>query len=193
MSTTIDELKKEARALRVQIEAEGKKLTHGQALELVAKKHGYDNWRACYAAHSGRPHLVLPPKKLEVSPDNKDSDTTITESLERYSLRRTGDIPLRFSGRITGTAKVENAERNNSYQRTTIYMTRAGKYVAEVVFDADHLDVAERKAAVFDDAGSVVNWLRHDDHSLGATANTALRRTAAADPGMAAAYGEDVQ
>ncbi|TDK52129.1 glyoxalase superfamily protein [Antarcticimicrobium luteum] len=42
--------KAEARALRDRLAAEGRKIGHGQALELIARQNGFRDWNACHAA-----------------------------------------------------------------------------------------------------------------------------------------------
>jgi hypothetical protein len=49
MSPMIEAFKAEAVALRVKEKAMGRSLKHSEALELVARKHGYESWRACIA------------------------------------------------------------------------------------------------------------------------------------------------
>jgi hypothetical protein len=51
----IDALKSEAAALRERQNAAGLLLKHSDALEIVAKKHGYSNWRACCAILAAAP------------------------------------------------------------------------------------------------------------------------------------------
>lgn len=48
--SAIEKLKAEAMALRETEKAAGRVLKHCDALEVVARKHGYANWRACIAA-----------------------------------------------------------------------------------------------------------------------------------------------
>jgi hypothetical protein len=51
----IDELKSQAKGLRRSLEREGKAVSHGRALELVAHQYGYDDWNTIYAAAGNRP------------------------------------------------------------------------------------------------------------------------------------------
>lgn len=53
--SSIEALKSEALALQEKEKALGHVLKHCDALEQVAKKHGYDNWRACLAILSAAP------------------------------------------------------------------------------------------------------------------------------------------
>ncbi|TDE35599.1 glyoxalase superfamily protein [Antarcticimicrobium sediminis] len=39
-----------ARDLRARLAAEGREIGHGQALELIARQHGFRDWNACHAA-----------------------------------------------------------------------------------------------------------------------------------------------
>jgi Glyoxalase superfamily protein len=50
----IESLKAEAVALRLSEKALGRTVKHSEALERVAKKHGYENWRACCATLMSR-------------------------------------------------------------------------------------------------------------------------------------------
>ncbi|MBS0630397.1 MAG: hypothetical protein JSS11_00670 [Verrucomicrobia bacterium] len=54
----IEKLKAEAVALRAAENAAGRPLKHCEALERVAKKHGYANWRACLAALGAEPETA---------------------------------------------------------------------------------------------------------------------------------------
>jgi hypothetical protein len=49
MSLIIEAFKAEAIALRVMEKSLGRILKHSEALELIAKKHGFESWRACIA------------------------------------------------------------------------------------------------------------------------------------------------
>src|ERR1035438_3837645 len=57
----IDALKSEAVALRAKEKASGRVLKHCDALEQVAKKHGYANWRACCAILDAASQKVTSP------------------------------------------------------------------------------------------------------------------------------------
>jgi len=52
---TIEGAKAQARALRSAMAADGRDIGHGQALELVAKSHGYRDWNTLHAAIGNRP------------------------------------------------------------------------------------------------------------------------------------------
>lgn len=56
----IEKLKAEAVALREAEKARGHEIKHCDALELVAKKHGYANWRACLAKLGGNATTETP-------------------------------------------------------------------------------------------------------------------------------------
>lgn len=47
---TVAAAKAAARALRARLAEEGRKIGHGQALELIARQNGYRDWNACHAA-----------------------------------------------------------------------------------------------------------------------------------------------
>ena len=65
----IEKLKAEATALRENEKAAGRDLKHSEALEQIARKHGYSNWRACVAILSGvTPGRNLPPRLRSRSP-----------------------------------------------------------------------------------------------------------------------------
>ena len=55
LKPTLDAAKAQARALRVALAAEGCEIGHGQALELVAKSHGYKDWNTLHAAIGNGP------------------------------------------------------------------------------------------------------------------------------------------
>lgn len=52
---TMDGAKAQARALRAAMEAEGREIGHSQALELVAKSHGFRDWNTLYASFGNGP------------------------------------------------------------------------------------------------------------------------------------------
>ena len=58
---TMDGAKAQAKALRVALASEGREVGHGQALELVAKSHGYKDWNTLHAAIGNGP---APPVNL---------------------------------------------------------------------------------------------------------------------------------
>lgn len=52
---SLDELKAEAKRLRAKLAESGKPLGHSEALETVARMHGYRDWNTIYAAIGNRP------------------------------------------------------------------------------------------------------------------------------------------
>jgi hypothetical protein len=58
--SSIEQLKAEAIALRAAERARGNILKHSEALEQVAKKHGYANWRAALALLGGEAQTSVP-------------------------------------------------------------------------------------------------------------------------------------
>lgn len=52
---SLDALKSQAKELRKSLIWEGRDLSHGQALELVAKSHGYKDWNTLHAAVGNAP------------------------------------------------------------------------------------------------------------------------------------------
>jgi Glyoxalase superfamily protein len=58
---TMDAAKAQAKALRAALTAEGRDISHGQALELVAKSQGYRDWNTLHAAIGNGP---VPPVAL---------------------------------------------------------------------------------------------------------------------------------
>lgn len=53
------ELKSSARRLRAALAEEGDFIQHSEALELVARQHGYRDWNTLHAAAGNRPGLPL--------------------------------------------------------------------------------------------------------------------------------------
>jgi hypothetical protein len=47
--------KAQARQLRSDLQAEGREISHGHSLELVARQHGYRDWNTFHAAMGNRP------------------------------------------------------------------------------------------------------------------------------------------
>ena len=48
--TSIAAAKSAARELRARLAEEGRRIGHGQALELIARQNGFRDWNACHAA-----------------------------------------------------------------------------------------------------------------------------------------------
>lgn len=84
----IEKLKAEAIALQEKARASGSPMKHCAALEEVAKKHGYENWRACAAALGSAPANFLPPS---VKPSTEMKRYVSSEW--RFAL----DIPARWN------------------------------------------------------------------------------------------------
>ena len=57
----LEAVKAQAKALRAALTSEGREVGHGQALELVAKSHGYKDWNTLHAAIGNAPR---PPAHL---------------------------------------------------------------------------------------------------------------------------------
>ncbi len=51
----MDAAKAQAKALRASLQAEGREIGHSQALELVAKSHGFKDWNTLHAAIGNAP------------------------------------------------------------------------------------------------------------------------------------------
>ncbi len=52
---TIDQAKARAKALRAELTAQGREISHSAALELVAKAHGFHDWNTLHARAGNRP------------------------------------------------------------------------------------------------------------------------------------------
>ena len=55
MKTSIQDMKSQARRLRADLENKGSSLSHGEALELVARSHGHRDWNTASAVAGNRP------------------------------------------------------------------------------------------------------------------------------------------
>jgi hypothetical protein len=67
--SSIEKLKAEATALEEKARASGRPIKHCVALEEVAKRHGFENWRACSASLEKAPVAsALPPKARPTNP-----------------------------------------------------------------------------------------------------------------------------
>lgn len=60
----LETAKAQARALRAALQAEGTDISHGAALELVAKSHGMRDWNTLHAAIGNRPPPPLVPGQI---------------------------------------------------------------------------------------------------------------------------------
>ncbi|MGR3662788.1 MAG: glyoxalase superfamily protein [Paracoccaceae bacterium] len=58
---SLDALKLQAKELRKSLNGEGREVRHGQALELIAKSHGFRDWNTLHAAvgNAPRPPVVV--------------------------------------------------------------------------------------------------------------------------------------
>jgi hypothetical protein len=68
--SSIEQLKAEALALREQEKARGNVLKHCDALEQIAKKHGYASWRACVATLGGETPGATSPAPIAAPSSN---------------------------------------------------------------------------------------------------------------------------
>jgi hypothetical protein len=88
----IEALKAEAAALRMSEEALGRSMKHCDALERVARRHGYENWRACSASlASGAPAGTSSP--IEKSGQEAVELKRYTSSEWSFAL----DVPERWN------------------------------------------------------------------------------------------------
>ena len=55
MSSSIQNLKDQAKRLRASLAGSGEPISHSQSLELVARQHGYRDWNTAHAALGNRP------------------------------------------------------------------------------------------------------------------------------------------
>ena len=57
-------------------------------------------------------------------------------SMKEYTLTRTGDRPLHFSGECIAAAdgKIHSGKEQNRWYELAVYRTAAGKYVVEVAY-----------------------------------------------------------
>ena len=55
MSSSIQNLKDQAKRLRASLAGSGEPISHSQSLELVARQHGYRDWNTAHAAAGNRP------------------------------------------------------------------------------------------------------------------------------------------
>ena len=90
--SSIEQLKSEAAALEVKARAQGHPMKHCDALEQVARSHGYDSWRACRAI------LADPVSAISTALPEKPSINSI--EMKRYNSREWNfalDIPARWN------------------------------------------------------------------------------------------------
>ena len=90
--SSIEQLKSEAAALEAKARAQGHPMKHCDALEQVARSHGYDSWRACRAI------LAYPVSAISPVLPEKPSINNI--EMKRYNSREWNfalDIPARWN------------------------------------------------------------------------------------------------
>lgn len=57
--TSLDALKKQAKALRQSLAQTGHEITHAQSLELLAKQHGHRDWNTLHASIGNTPAPII--------------------------------------------------------------------------------------------------------------------------------------
>ena len=115
-----------------------------------------------------------------------------TNTLESFRIIRDGDTPLRFRGRLIGSAR-EVADVNNVVYEVELYRTASGKFVVRAYFDSAYLKHAKHNAERFDTVAEAITWLRDPNTGkLGVAAQDALTDAAKHDEDVLTAYGEDV-
>ena len=90
--SSIEQLKSEAAALEAKARAQGHPIKHCDALEQVARKHGYDSWRACRAI-LGDPSSATGAALPEKSPIDDIEMKRYTNKEWNFAL----DIPARWN------------------------------------------------------------------------------------------------
>lgn len=88
----IETLKSEAVALQAREKAAGRFMKHCDALEMVAKNHGYDSWRACRAVLS-----TAVPTVSSTVPENTEKGFTGMKRYESAEWSFSLDIPSRWN------------------------------------------------------------------------------------------------
>jgi hypothetical protein len=88
----INALKSEAVALRAKEKALGRALKHCDALEQVAKKHGYANWRACCAILEAASQKAASPIR-----DKAEMNANLMKHYERPEWKFAVDVPERWN------------------------------------------------------------------------------------------------
>jgi hypothetical protein len=102
----IEELKAEAAALREAEKANGNLLKHCDALELVAKKHGFANWRACLAMLGDEPAkppvstAPVPPTIIPSVLQNGEFETARASACTRWMASELRQATVDFSRNI---------------------------------------------------------------------------------------------
>lgn len=87
----LERLKFEATTLEAQARASGHPIKHSAALEQVAKRHGYDSWRACLAMLRNTAAAANP-----ATSENRPSDMA-TKPYRSAEWRFALDIPARWN------------------------------------------------------------------------------------------------
>lgn len=87
----IEKLKAEAAALEKNARSSGRPMKHCAALEEVAKKHGFENWRACSASLEKAPTASIP------TPQALPTDSTEMKRYVSSEWRFALDIPVRWN------------------------------------------------------------------------------------------------
>lgn len=54
---SLDEIKRQAKALRRSLENDGQSITHSKSLEIVAEQHGFRDWNTMHAATGNQPPI----------------------------------------------------------------------------------------------------------------------------------------
>lgn len=115
--------------------------------------------------------------------------------MQDYTIKRTGLPPIKFNGELigSGSTEIEHGNRANRWTEVEIYKTKGGKFIASVgrltiwQGESDHY-----KAASFEKATDVIEWLKGEGGTLGKASQTAVEKAVQADPSFADAWIEVV-
>jgi hypothetical protein len=100
---------------------------------------------------------------------------------EDFSLPRTGQLPLVFSGRLLGSGELGK----RFWTRVDLYRTEGGAYVVHVTHGSHHEDnQGESRATVCQSVPDVIEAMRDRAGKLGGASTQALTQAAHRDSGI---------
>lgn len=100
--------------------------------------------------------------------------------------------PITFEGRILGHASSRRDDRQQRWMEVTIFVTKAGTYVVEIIgHTIREGEVTKQRAHILTEPSEVIERLhttRDGERYITYTAREALFQAAEADPGISSAW-----
>lgn len=118
---------------------------------------------------------------------------TKTETVEQFTIKRTGQPPIRFLGGLIGNGSTWKASGCTRWTVVSIYRTAGGNYVAEIVHRTQWEGESDRHEATSKAIpAEIIDWLRGGEDQLGKASQEAIEAAVKVDDRFAEAWQEIV-